>query len=84
MLDLRLIREDPDRVREGLERRRVPGGIVDDVLALDARRRELLPEVEGLRGEQKRASEAIAAAKRSGEDASAAIEEMRGVAARIK
>ena len=84
MLDLKLIREDPDAVREGLERRRVPGGIVDDVLALDARRRELLPEVEGLRGEQKRASEAIAAAKRSGEDAAAAIEEMRGVAARVK
>ncbi|MEA2473460.1 MAG: seryl-tRNA synthetase [Thermoleophilaceae bacterium] len=84
MLDLKLIREDPDSVRAGLERRKVPGAIVDDVLALDARRRELLPEVEGLRGEQKRASEAIAEAKRGGEDASAAIEEMRGVAARVK
>ena len=84
MLDLKSIREDPDAVRAGLERRKVQGGIVDDVLALDARRRELLPEVEGLRGEQKRASEAIAASKRSGEDASAAIEEMRGVAARVK
>ena len=84
MLDLKLIREDPATVREGLERRRVPGGIVDDVLALDSRRRELLPEVEGLRGEQKRASEAIAAAKRSGEDAASAIEEMRGVATRVK
>jgi seryl-tRNA synthetase len=84
VLDLKLIREDPDAVRAGLERRRVPGGIVDDVLALDARRRELLPELEGMRGEQKRASEAIAAAKRSGEDAEDAITEMRGVAARIK
>jgi seryl-tRNA synthetase len=84
VLDLKLIREEPDRVREALERRRVPGGIVDDVLALDARRRELLPELEGMRGEQKRASEAIAAAKRSGDDASSAIEEMRGVAGRIK
>ncbi len=84
MLDLKLIREDPDAVRAGLERRKVPGGIVDDVLALDARRRELLPELEGMRGEQKRASEAIAAAKRSGEDAEGAITEMRGVATRIK
>ena len=71
-------------MREALERRHVPGGIVDDVLALDARRRELLPELEGMRGEQKRASEAIAAAKRSGEDAAGAIEAMRGVAGRIK
>jgi seryl-tRNA synthetase len=84
VLDLRRIREEPDVVREALERRHVPGGIVDDVLALDARRRELLPELEGMRGEQKRASEAIAAAKRSGEDAAGAIEAMRGVAGRIK
>jgi len=84
VLDLKQIREDPDLVRAGLERRRVPGGIVDDVLALDARRRELLPVLEGMRGEQKRASEAIAAAKRSGEDATGAIEEMRGVANQIK
>ena len=84
MLDLKRIRDEPDEVREALERRRVPGGLVDDVLALDARRRELLPELEGMRGEQKRASEAIAAAKRAGEDAAGAIESMRGVAARIK
>jgi seryl-tRNA synthetase len=84
VLDIKRIREEPDVVREALERRRVPGGIVDDVLALDARRRELLPGLEGMRGEQKRASEAIAAAKRSGEDAAGAIEAMRGVAGRIK
>jgi seryl-tRNA synthetase len=84
VLDLKQIRDDPDGVRAALERRRVEGGVVDDLLALDARRRELLPELEGLRAEQKRASEAIAAAKRSGEDAAAAIEEMRAVAGRIK
>jgi seryl-tRNA synthetase len=54
------------------------------VLHLDARRRELLPQLEDLRAAQNRASEAIAAAKREGGDASAAIEEMRGVAARVK
>jgi seryl-tRNA synthetase len=43
-----------------------------------------LPELERLRAEQNTASERIAAAKRSGEDASAAIEEMRGVAFRVK
>jgi seryl-tRNA synthetase len=84
VLDLKLIRESPEAVREGLERRRMPGAIVDDVLALDARRRELLPAVESLRAEQKRANEAIAAAKREGGDASAAIEEMRSVAGRVK
>ncbi len=54
------------------------------MLALDARWRELLPELERLRAEQNVASTRIGEAKRSGEDASAAIEEMRSVAARIK
>jgi seryl-tRNA synthetase len=84
VLDLKRIREDPDAVREALERRKVPGSVVDDVLALDARRRDLLPELEALRGEQNRANDAIAEAKRSGGDASDAIAAMREVASRVK
>ena len=83
MLDLKLIREEPDRVRRALERRGAAHA-VDELLELDARRRELLPELEGLRARQKRVGEAIAEAKRSGEDASQAIEEMGGVSARVK
>jgi seryl-tRNA synthetase len=83
VLDLKLMREDPDGVRAALARRGV-GGAVDELLELDARRRQLLPEAEGMRAEQKRASQAIADAKRSGADASEAIAEMQGVAARIK
>jgi seryl-tRNA synthetase len=83
VLDLKLIREDPDGVRRALERRRA-GGAIDEVLQLDARRRELLPELEGLRAEQKRAGEAIAEAKRAGQEAPEAIAEMRGVAERVK
>lgn len=54
------------------------------MLELDARRRELLPELEGLQATQNKASDAIAAAKRSGEDAAAAIAEMREVGSRVK
>ncbi len=84
MLDLKLIREDPDGVREGLVRKRADPGAVDEVIALDARRRELLPALEESRATQNRASEKIAQAKRSGEDADAAIAEMREVASRVK
>jgi seryl-tRNA synthetase len=84
MLDLKLIREDPDAVRAGLERRRVDPGRLDEVIALDSRRRELLPALEETRATQKRAGEAIAAAKRSGDDASDAIAEMGQVASRVK
>ena len=57
---------------------------LDRLLELDARRRELLPEVEGLRAERNAASDAIGAAKREGGDAEEAIARMREVSARIK
>ena len=84
MLDLKLIREDPDAVRKGLERKRVDPSVLDDVIALDARRRELLPALEESRATQNRASDKIAQAKRAGESADEAIAEMREVAARVK
>jgi seryl-tRNA synthetase len=83
VLDLRLIRSEPDLVRAALERREADGPL-DEVLALDERRRALLTEVESLRAEQNKASEAIAQAKRSGEDAEEAIAQMREVASRVK
>jgi len=57
---------------------------LDRLLELDARRRELLPEVEGLRAGRNEASDAIGAAKREGGDAADAIARMREVSARIK
>ena len=84
MLDLKLIRDDPDAVRAGLERKRADPSVVDRVLELDARRRELLPALEESRATQNKAGEKIAEAKRSGDSADAAIAEMREVAARVK
>ena len=46
---------------------------LDELLALDARRRELLPRSRSRRAEQNKASDAIAEAKRAGEDADEAI-----------
>jgi seryl-tRNA synthetase len=83
MLDLKLVREQPDLVREALARRGAADEI-DELLRLDARRRELLPEIEGGRARQNAASEQIATAKREGGNADAAIAEMRDLAGRIK
>jgi seryl-tRNA synthetase len=81
VLDLRSLREDPDPIRAALARRRDGSdALVDRVLALDVRRRQLLPEVEGLKAKQNAASQAIAAAKQAGEDASGAIAAMQEVA----
>ena len=54
------------------------------MLALDARRRTLLPELESLRAAKNDASETIAAAKRAGEDPAGAIARMREVGEREK
>jgi seryl-tRNA synthetase len=83
LLDLRLIRRDPDAVRAALSRRGEAAD-VDRVLELDARRREILPDLEALRAEQNEANAAIAAAKQAGEGADEAIARMRDVAARAK
>ncbi|MDQ3914578.1 MAG: serine--tRNA ligase [Actinomycetota bacterium] len=58
MIDLRLLREDPERVAAAYERR---GGVegLDRVVALDEEYRRLLAEVERLRAEHNRASKAI-------------------------
>jgi seryl-tRNA synthetase len=83
VLDLKELRRDPDAARTALERRRAADRL-DDVLRLDARRRELLPQEEALRAEQNQASKAIGEAKQGGGDASEAIAAMKEVAAKAK
>ena len=83
MLDLKLIRSDPERVKAALARRGAADSI-DELLALDERRRELLPEIEAARSRRRQASEQIGAAKKSGEDASAAIAEVRELKAELE
>jgi seryl-tRNA synthetase len=84
VLDLKLIREDPDGVRAALARRgrdTVDG--LDRVVELDRRRRGLLPQLEGLRAEQNEANARIRSASEPSER-EREIAAMRGVAARAK
>src|SRR5919202_3408207 len=83
MLDLRLIRRDTDAVRAALARRGEEGRL-DEVLDLDEEWRASTASAERLRAEQKAASEAIAAAKRSGDDAEDVLARMREVSAQVK
>ena len=76
MLDLKLIRSDPERVKSALARRGA-GDELDELIALDERRRQLLPEVEDAQAERNRISKQIGEVKREGGDAS---EQMAAVA----
>ncbi len=62
MLDIRAIREDPERFRAGLGRRNMADA-VDELLAADERRRSLTVRVEEFRAEQNRASKQIGKAQ---------------------
>jgi seryl-tRNA synthetase len=79
MLDLKLIRSDPERVKSALARRGAAER-VDELLALDARRRRLLPEVENAQAERKALSRRIGEAKQAGEGA----EELMATVAALK
>ncbi len=83
MLDLKLIRSDPERVKAALARRGAAAQ-VDEVLTLDARRRELLPEVESAQAERKTLSKQIGEAKQAGEDAAGPMAAVQALKQRIE
>jgi seryl-tRNA synthetase len=84
VLDLKRIRQEPDAVRPALARRGEDvAGAVDRVVELDKRRRELLPELEGLRAEQNEANARIKSAD-GPDEREREIAAMRGVAACAK
>ncbi|WP_448058457.1 serine--tRNA ligase [Cellulomonas hominis] len=63
MIDLRLLRQDPDVVRASQRSRGDDPGLVDQVLDADARRRAALADFENLRAEQKALGKKVAAAQ---------------------
>ncbi|MGI6149627.1 MAG: serine--tRNA ligase [Firmicutes bacterium] len=83
MLDLRMIRQDPERIRQALQNRGEEAPL-DELLAMDERRRSILVEVEQLKAKRNSVSEEIARLKREKQDAQSLVEEMRLVSQQIK
>lgn len=83
MLDLRMIRQDPEKVREGL-RKLGADAPLDELLALDEKRRSILTDVEKLKAERNRVSDEVAQLKREQKDAADLIDRMRTVSQQIK
>jgi seryl-tRNA synthetase len=81
MIDLKLLREDPDAIKQAYARR---GGVdvLDRVVDLDTRHRDLLRQVERMRAEHNRASKAIGMA--TPEERPAAIAGAKEIAERLK
>jgi seryl-tRNA synthetase len=83
MLDLKLLQRQPDLLAKALADRH-SGLDIQEFLALDARRRNLLTQVEGLKQQRNAASTKVAELKRKGEDAAALLAESTALADRIK
>jgi len=85
VLDIKLIRSDPESVRAALRRRGSRAEqALDQLLELDRRRRELVSELESKRALRNRVSEEVARLKKAGDDAQALIASMRAVGDEIK
>jgi len=56
MIDIKHIRENPEKVKKGVEAKQLDPKLVDKVLELDEKRRSLLSEIEGLRAEKNKAA----------------------------
>ena len=82
MIDLRLLRDNPDRVRESQQARGDDPALVDLVLDADARRRAALLDFENLRAEQKSMGKQVAQAQ--GEEKQALLARTKQLAAEVK
>ncbi|MDY6791918.1 MAG: serine--tRNA ligase [Thermodesulfobacteriota bacterium] len=83
MLEIKFVRQNFSDVQKALSARGETVEI-DSFKDCDARRREILVEIEKLRHNRNVVTDRIAAMKKAGEDAESLVVEMRGVSARIK
>jgi seryl-tRNA synthetase len=82
VIDIKLLREDPERVRASQRARGEDEGIVDAILAAEQNRRSSLTEFEQLRAEQKSMGKQVAQAQ--GEEKQALLARTKELAARVK
>ncbi|KRN76066.1 serine--tRNA ligase [Weissella minor] len=84
MLEMKMIRNNPELVKERLATRGVDAATIEELLAADVKRRELLVSTEELKARRNKVSDEIGLKKRNKEDASDVIAEMQQVSADIK
>jgi len=86
VLDIRLVREDPERIRKDLAKRNAPdkAKLLDEVIARDRDWRSAMAEADSLRRRRNEITRAIAEAKRTGADVTALQREASELPERIQ
>ncbi|HXU95585.1 MAG TPA: serine--tRNA ligase, partial [Candidatus Nitrosotalea sp.] len=83
MLDPKLLRDNPDKIRSMLKARAVEFPL-DDLISLDKQRRELIVKTDEFRKKRNEVSLEIARKKKSNEDASGLVEQMQTVSNELR
>ena len=85
MLDIKVIRENPEKVKAAMKtRNKDMDALVDEVLAIDAERRVLMTKTDALKQEQNEASKKIPQIKKEGGDISEIMKRMNEIKELIK
>lgn len=85
MLDIKIIRDDPERVKKAMKtRNKDMDALVDEILEIDKQRRALTAKNDELKAKQNAASKQIPAIKKAGGDVSEIMAEMNAIKEDIK
>ena len=82
MIDIKLIRENPELVKSSQRGRGEDESIVDRLIEIDSKRRDAISAFETVRAEQNLLSKSVGAAK--GDEKTALLEKAKGLAAQVK
>lgn len=85
MIDIKLVRSNPDFVKQAVRKREMDlDNVIDEILEIDAERRRLSGETDALKAKQNNASKQIPQIKKAGGDVSEIMAEMKELSAKIK
>ncbi len=85
MLDIKLVRNNPDMVKQAMRNRNKDmDAVIDRVIAIDSERRDITAKTEALKAEQNAASKDIPRIKKEGGDVSEIMARMKTIADQVK
>lgn len=85
MVDIKLVRSNPDFVKAAVKKREMDlDTVIDEILAIDEERRALTSSVESIKARQNAASKQIPQMKKAGEDTTALMAEMKELSETVK
>ncbi len=85
MIDIKLVRSNPDYVKAAVRKREMDlDAVIDEILKIDAERRELSGKTDALKAQQNAASKQIPQIKKAGGDVSEIMAQMKELSAQVK